>query len=63
LISSTGSRFDFAFHDATGVLPGQGVQRAFWIEIGSDGTLTRSETYVQGEESETETISYKRVVR
>jgi hypothetical protein len=61
MMQSTGSRFDFAFHDATGVLPGQGVQRAFWIEIGSDGTLTRSETYVQGEKSETETISYQRL--
>jgi hypothetical protein len=61
LIQSAGSRFDFAFHDATGVLPGQGVQRAFWIEIGADGTLTRSETYMQGEKSETETISYQQL--
>ena len=61
IMQSTGSRFDFAFHDATGVLPGQGVQRAFWIEIGANGTLTRSETYVQGDKSEMETISYQRL--
>ena len=61
MIQSTGSRFDFAFHDATGILPGQAVQRAFWIEIGTDRAITRSETYVQDDESETETIRYERV--
>jgi hypothetical protein len=55
------SRFDFAFHDATGVGPGDSVQHAFWIELGADGTITRSETYVQGDESESETITYARV--
>jgi hypothetical protein len=58
---SAGSRFDFTFHDATGILPGQGVQRAFWIEAHGDGTITRSETYFQDGEPETETITYKRV--
>ena len=54
-----GQRFDFTLHDATGVLPGQGVQQAFWIEIGADGRFTRSETYVQDCRSETETITYE----
>jgi hypothetical protein len=58
---SAGRRFDFTFHDATGVEPGQAVQHDFWIEIGRDGTITRSETYVQGEETETEQITYGRV--
>ena len=56
-----GGRFDFAFHDATGLQPGRAVQHDFWIEIGADATITRSETYVQGEEAETETITYARV--
>ena len=58
---AAGRRFDFTFYDATGVLPGQGVQRAFWIEIGTDGRITRSETYVQERNSETETITYHRL--
>jgi hypothetical protein len=56
-----GTRFDFAFLDATGVKTGQGVQHAFWIEIAADGTFTRSETYVQDKDSETETITYSRI--
>ena len=51
---AAGSRFDFTFQDATGIDPGQAVQHAFWIEIGADGTITRSETYVQGDETESE---------
>ncbi len=58
---ASGSRFDFSFHDATGVDPGEGVQQSFWIEIGEDGTITRSETYVQGDTTESETITYRRV--
>ena len=58
---AAGSRFDFTFHDATGLEPGQAVQHDFWIEIGADGTITRSETYVQGDKSESETIRYERV--
>ena len=58
---ASGARFDFNFQDATGVEPGQGVQHEFWISIGADGTITRSETYVQGDEAESETITYKRV--
>jgi hypothetical protein len=58
---AAGNRFDFTFHDATGVRPGQGVQHEFWIEIGADGAITRSETYVQGDQTESETITYKRV--
>jgi hypothetical protein len=58
---AAGSRFDFTFYDATGVEPGQAVQHDFWIEIGADDTITRSETYVQGDETETETITYERV--
>jgi hypothetical protein len=57
---SAGRRFDFTFHDATGVLAGQGVQRAFWIELHADGTFTRSETYVQDGETVTEAITYAR---
>ena len=57
---ASGSRFDFTFHDATGVRPGQGVQSAFWIEIRADGTITRSETYVQDDLTESETITYQR---
>jgi hypothetical protein len=56
-----GSRFDFTFLDATGVEPGQAIQHDFWIEIGADGTIARGETYVQGDEAESETISYERV--
>jgi hypothetical protein len=63
MIHLTGSRFDFAFRDATGVLPGQALQRAFWIEIEADRAITRSETYVEDDESETETIRYERVGR
>ena len=58
---AAGSRFDFTFYDATGVDPGEAVQHDFWIEIGSDGTITRSETYAQGNEAESETITYERV--
>ena len=58
---TAGRRFDFTFHDATGVRPGQSVQREFWIEIGGDGTITRSETYVEGDRSESETITYQRI--
>jgi hypothetical protein len=57
------SRFDFAFRDATGLRPEQAVQRLFWIEIGADGTITRGETYVRGDEEESETITYARVAR
>jgi hypothetical protein len=56
-----GNRFDFEFQDATGVRPGQAVQNDFWIEIGADGAITRGETYVQGEATESETIRYARV--
>ncbi len=56
-----GTRLDFAILDATGVEAGQGVQHAFWIDMAADGTITRSETYVQGENSETETITYSRI--
>jgi hypothetical protein len=55
-----GRRFEFTFHDATGVEPGAAVQHEFWIEIDSGGTITRGETYVQGSESESETITYAR---
>ncbi len=59
---ATASRFDFTFHDATGIEPGQAVQRAFWLEVGRAGAITRSETYVgDGDEAETETITYERV--
>ncbi len=56
------SRFDFTFYDATGVKPGQAIQHDFWIEIGADSTITRSETYVEGDKAESETITYKRVI-
>lgn len=58
---ATGGRLDFAFQDACGVEPGQWLQHDFWIEIGADGTFTRSETYVLGDDAETETIAYARV--
>lgn len=58
---AAGSRVDFTFHDATGIDPGQAVQHEFWIEIGANRTFTRSETYVQGDETESETITYGRV--
>jgi hypothetical protein len=58
---SAGRRLDFAFRDATGLLPGRAYQHDFWIEIGPEGRITRSETYRQGEESESETITYERV--
>ena len=61
LSRGAGNRFDFAFHDATGIEPGQAVQRRFWIELGADGSFTRGETY-EGEELETETIAYDRLV-
>ena len=61
MVKLVGNRFDFVFQDATGVKPGQGVQHEFWIDIGADDTITRSETYVQGDEPETETITYMRV--
>jgi len=61
LARAAGSRFDFTFLNATGLGPGQAFQHDFWIELGADGRLTRSETYVQGDESETETITYERV--
>jgi len=60
---AAGSRLDFTFCDATGVRPGQAVQRHFWIESGPDGTITRSETYFRGDEAESETITYERVAR
>ena len=60
---AAGRRFDFTFSDATGVQAGQGVQQAFWIEIGTDGRITRSESYLQDSKSETETITYERVKR
>jgi hypothetical protein len=58
---AAGRRFDFTFHDATGLDAGEAVQHDFWIEIGADGTITRGETYVQGDEAESETITYARV--
>lgn len=61
MTAATGSRFDFTFHDATGIDPGDAFQHDFWIEIGADDRMTRSETYVQGGESESETIAYERV--
>ena len=61
MTQATESRFDFSFYDATGIDPGEAVQREFWIEIGADGRITRSETYVQADESESETITYERV--
>jgi hypothetical protein len=59
---AVGQKLDFSFHDATGLLPGQGVQQAFWIEVGAD-RFTRSETYLQDGRSETETIAYERLER
>lgn len=53
-------RLEFTFFDSMGAEPGQAVQQSFWIEIGKDGTLTRSETYVCGEAAETETVTYER---
>lgn len=61
LTRAAGRRFDFAFHDITGLEPGKAFQHAFWIELGADGKITRSETYLQGKEAETETITYQRV--
>jgi hypothetical protein len=61
MIRAAEARFDFAFLDSTGVEPGQAVQREFWVEFGPDGSFTRGETYVEGDESETETITYRRV--
>ena len=55
------SRFHFTFYNATGVEPGQAVQNEFWIEIGAGSRMTRSETYVQGDQAETETITYQRL--
>lgn len=58
---AAGSRFAFAFHDATGLEPGEAFQHDFWIEIAADGRITRSETYAQDGNAETETITYTRV--
>lgn len=61
MVRAAGNRMDFAFRDATGLDPGEAYQHDFWIEIGADGAITRSETYVEGEESVSETITYWRV--
>jgi hypothetical protein len=61
MTKAAADRFDFAFMDATGIEPGQAVQRLFWIELGPDATLTRGETYADGDREETETITYRRV--
>ena len=57
---AAGSRFDFTVRDGTGIEPGASFQHDFWIEIGADGRITRSETYVQGDGTEEETITYSR---
>jgi hypothetical protein len=61
MMRAAGDRFDFTFHDATDLGPGEAFQHDFWIELGADGRITRSETYVQGEETESERITYQRV--
>jgi hypothetical protein len=58
---AAGSRFDFTFHDGTDIDPGDSFQHDFWIEIDADNRITRSETYFQGDERESETITYERV--
>ncbi|HYN45652.1 MAG TPA: hypothetical protein VES64_03070 [Allosphingosinicella sp.] len=58
---AAGSRFDFAFQGATGLDPGEAYQHDFRIEIGAGGAITRSETYVEGEDGASETITYVRV--
>jgi hypothetical protein len=59
--SVSAGRLDFAFQDAAGVEPGHWVQQAFWIELHSDGTFSRGETYAHGDETETEAITYERL--
>lgn len=58
---ASASRFDFAFQGATGLDPGEAYQHDFWIEIGAGGAITRSETYVKGDEAASEVITYARV--
>ena len=61
MVRATETRFEFTFHDATGIDPGDAFQHDFWIEIGANDAITRSETYVQGSDAESETITYRRV--
>lgn len=61
LTRANGARFDFAFRDATDLAPGEAHQHDFWIVIDGPGAITRSETYVQGAESGSETIAFERV--
>jgi len=61
LTRTNGDRLDFAFRDATNLAPGEAHQHDFWIAIDGPAAITRSETYVQGAESESETIAFVRV--
>jgi len=61
LTRASAERFDFAFRDATDLAPGEAHQHDFWIEIHGPGAIARGETYVEGGESDSETIRYVRV--
>ncbi|MFL9842280.1 hypothetical protein ABS767_15020 [Sphingomonas sp. ST-64] len=61
LAAPEGDWMRFAFQDATNLAPGKSHLHAFWIEIASDGTMRRAETYSAGPESETETMVLRRV--
>ena len=60
LTKATAERLDFVFQDATDLVPDEPHQHDFWIEFDATGAIARGDTYVQGDESDSETIVFAR---
>ena len=54
-------RLRFAFRDATNLTVAASHLHDFWIELGDDGVMRRSESYRQGRKVETEILTLRRV--